>query len=306
MGQSSQPLTQSSFTPYHAMAFGAFFIWGLFPLFFKQLAHIDAVETLAHRMLWSTVLIIAYLSFKFRKHLPQIIQLFKEKGGLLLITALLISFNWGIYVYSVNTNRVLDASLGYFINPLFNIAIGLLFFGERLSRAQWIALGLAILGAGNEMVRLGGLPWISMGMALSFALYAGIRKKMNVDATYAFLIETLIMTPIAVVYLIYLYSQPNGLAHIQPLDPIFFVLCGLMTVVPLTWFNQSARFVPLSTLGLIQYIAPSMLFLFGWMLYKEPLDLERLLSFCFIWLGLIIVVFSHSIKRIYKAPVDAT
>jgi chloramphenicol-sensitive protein RarD len=282
---------------YYAMALGAFLIWGFFPIFFKELSHIDALETLAHRLLWSTVIVIVYLSLQATFHWPKIKHLILTQSGWLFLTAMFISINWGIYLYSVNTNRVLDASLGYFINPLLNIVIGLLFFRERLSRVQWIALALAIAGAINEIIRLGSLPWVSLGMAFSFAIYAGLRKKINVDATYGFLVETLLAAPLSIGYLLYLYLGPKGIEHLQPLDPLLFILCGLFTLIPLTWFTQAARFVPLSSLGLFQYLAPSILFLLGVLLYKEPIDIERLLSFSFIWAGLALVVLSHSMKQ---------
>lgn len=283
---------------HYAMALGAFILWGLFPVFFKQLSHIDALETLAHRLLWSALLIGFFIAFKLSYHLPKIIQIAKKHSQWLLITASLISFNWGIYLYAINTDRILDASLGYFISPLINIAIGLVFFKERLNKVQCIALLLAIFGAINEILRLGGLPWISMGAAISFAFYAGVRKHLNVDSTYAFLLETLLFLPISLGYLAYLYFGSTGMQHLKFSDLFYFILCGLLTLLPLTWFNQAARFVPLSSLSLFQYITPSMIFFFGFIVYKEPLDFSRLLSFACIWVGLGLIVCSHFVRQI--------
>lgn len=287
-----------SISHHYTMALGAFILWGLFPVFFKQLSHIDALETLAHRLLWSALLIVFYIAFNLSYHLPKILEIAKKHIQWLLITASLISLNWGIYLYAINTDRILDASLGYFISPLINIAIGLVFFKERLNKVQCIALILAMLGAINEILRLGGLPWISLGTATSFAFYAGLRKHLNVDSTYAFLLETLLFLPMSLGYLAFLYLKSTGVYHLDVSDVFYFVLCGLLTLLPLTWFNQAARFVPLSSLSLFQYITPSMIFFFGFIVYKEPLDLSRLLSFACIWIGLGLIVCSHCIRQI--------
>jgi chloramphenicol-sensitive protein RarD len=280
--------------PFYAMlAYGA---WGLFPLYWKQFGAIAGptspgitpAEILSHRMIWSLVLLVGLLVGlgrweDFAKALAQ-----GRIRGLLLLSATLLACNWGLYIYGVNSDRVVETSLGYFINPLVTVLLGAIYFRERFSRAQGLALGLAALGVGFFVLRLGQVPWIALGLAMSFAFYGLLRKVIAIAPLTGLAIETLLLTPVALIYVTQLQLRGAGHFGQSPKLTLLFIGCGLVTALPLLWFNNAAKRLRLSTLGLFQYLAPSLQLLLGVFGYGEPFTPVHGVTFGLIWLGLLI------------------
>lgn len=270
-------------------AASAYTLWGLAPLYFKQLDFIAATEILIHRVIWSFLLLFIILfAMKQLKIVWQLLQ----KPGLVLIllcSALLLCANWGVFIWAVNNHHMLDTSLGYYINPLFNILLGMLFLGERLRWLQWLAVALAATGVMVQVIMLGALPWVSLFLAGSFAVYGLIRKKVAVDALSGLFIESLLLLPFAVAYWYWLpASATSDLTGNSLSLNLLLVLAGVVTTAPLLCFIAGARRLQLSTMGFFQYIGPSFTFVFGVWLYQEPLDTAKLITFGFIWLALFI------------------
>ncbi|MFC3912868.1 EamA family transporter RarD [Pseudaeromonas sharmana] len=268
-------------------ALSAFLIWGVCPIYFKWLTAVPAGEILTHRIIWSCVLLLVLLvvtrqGYKVRQVLRQPRQLLN-----LTLSALLVAGNWLLFIWSVNHNHLLEASLGYYINPLLNILLGMLFLGERLRRLQWLAVGLATLGVLIQVVMIGHLPWIALTLAGSFGIYGLIRKKIPVDAQSGLFVETLLLLPLALFYLLAIADSPTSDMSANPLSlNLLLLAAGVVTTVPLLLFTAGARLIPLSTLGFIQYLGPSLMFLLAITLYGEPIQGAKLLTFGFIWLAL--------------------
>jgi chloramphenicol-sensitive protein RarD len=262
---------------------GAYILWGLLPLYLKLLAGIPAPDVLANRILWSLLLIGTIMLVTSGG--PRLRAVVTQPKLLLLLfaSALLIALNWLIYTWAILNGHVLDTSLGYFINPLISIVFGVVLLGERLSRLQWLAVGLAATGVGVLTIATGSLPLVSLGVALSFALYGLVRKFAAVDAVTGLLVETLILTPVALGWLL---TRPTGLFGHPPATELLLVAGGALTAVPLLLFGVATRWLKLSTIGLMQYIAPTMVFLLAVFLFGEPLTTPRLLAFGCIWVGL--------------------
>ena len=268
-------------------ALSAFLIWGVCPIYFKWLTAVPAGEILTHRIIWSCVLLLVLLvvtrqGYKVRQVLRQPRQLLN-----LTLSALLVAGNWLLFIWSVNHNHLLEASLGYYINPLLNILLGMLFLGERLRRLQWLAVGLTTLGVLVQVVMIGHLPWIALTLAGSFGIYGLIRKKIPVDAQSGLFVETLLLLPLALFYLLAIADSPTSDMSANPLSlNLLLLAAGVVTTVPLLLFTAGARLIPLSTLGFIQYLGPSLMFLLAITLYGEPIQGAKLLTFGFIWLAL--------------------
>ncbi|UXI70132.1 EamA family transporter RarD [Tahibacter amnicola] len=284
------------------LAASAYLIWGLIPIYFKAVATVPAQEILAHRIVWSTpVALLLILLLRQPWQFGQIIRT-PRLLGLLLASALLVSTNWFIYTWAITHDRVLDTSLGYFINPLFTIALGVLVLRERLSRVQLAALVLAAVGVIWLIVARGELPWIALGLALSFGLYGLIRKHTCVNALNGFLVETVALVPLALIYLVWLEWTGAGLfVHAGTSLSLLLVLGGVLTAVPLSLFAAGVQRIPLTSLGFLQYASPSLVFLLAVFVYHEPFDRDRLMSFVFIWSGLAIVT-GHSLWQRRRAP----
>lgn len=276
-----------------AFAFGAFILWGLVPIFFKALSHVPALEFLGYRMIWSFIFLIILLFFRrpVKLLMPEIFRMISD-GKLVLmlfISAILISSNWLVYIWAVTNSRVLETSLGYFINPLMNVALGMFILGERLNRLKLLAVALAAAGVMYMMIIGGKIPWISLYLAASFALYGLVRKKAVVGAILGLWLEILMMLPFAIVYLIYLDMavRLDGAGH-DNYTLFMLMLSGAVTTIPLLLFALAARRLPLSMIGLIQYIAPTIAFFLSVFLWKEPFTTTHMVGFSFIWGGLII------------------
>ncbi|CAM2007000.1 EamA family transporter RarD [Acanthopleuribacter pedis] len=284
-----------------AYALAAFLFWGFAALFFKLLATASAFEILAHRVWWSCVLLALLL--RGMGKLRVALALFRDRQAMvtLLATALLVGSNWLVFIYSIVANRVLESSLGYFINPLVNVLLGMMFLGERLNPRQWFAVAAATAGVAYVTWQTGNLSWISLTLAGTFGLYGLLRKQTKVPAVEGLFVETVLLGPIALGAIF--WFELNGQAaflHQGRLIDLTFVLTGLVTTLPLLWFTAAARRLNLSTVGFFQYIAPSCMFLLGVFVFHEPFSRVQLVTFSLIWLGL--VVFSlDSLYRMKKA-----
>lgn len=270
-------------------AASAYSLWGLAPLYFKQIDFIPASEILIHRIVWSFVLLLlVLLALKQGAKVVAVLRQPKMLGWLLL-SAVLLGGNWGLFIWAVNNQHMLDASLGYYINPLLNVLLGMLFLGERLRRLQWTAVILAASGVLIQLITFGSLPWIALTLAGSFAIYGLMRKKLNVDAISGLFIESLLLLPLALWYWhSYADSSAVNLLHNSAALNGYLIAAGLVTTVPLLCFIAGARRLQLSTMGFFQYIGPSCMLVFGVWLYHEPFAAERLVTFGLIWLALLL------------------
>lgn len=269
-------------------------IWGMFPAFFPLLLPSGAVEVLAHRIVWTAVFMLIVLAAARR--LGTLRQLAPRTWALLAVAATLISINWGVYIYAVSNGHVTDAALGYFINPLFSVALGVLVFRERLNPAQWTALAIAVVAVLTIAVEAGSPPWIALGVAGSFALYGVVKKIVPVDPTVSVGMEAALMTPIALAYIAVLTATGGstflslGAGHTA-----LTVLTGPVTAVPLLLFAAAAQRLPLVSLGLLMYIIPSMAMTWGVAVGREPMPAARWVGFVLIWAAL--AVFSTDAVR---------
>jgi len=265
----------------------AFVIWGLTPIYWKLLVQVPAAEILAHRIVWGLFFIAGWMSLRGRW--PELLSVLKRPRTVaaLSLSTVFIAGNWGIFVWAVNADRVLSTSLGYFINPLVNVLLGLLVLGERLNTRQWVAVSLAAIAVTTLTIRQGQLPWISLVLAFSFAFYGLLRKTVNADAVVGLTFETMALGPLAAGFL--LYQKHRGVAafgHQSVEVNLLLVVAGAVTVVPLILFTLGVRRLPLSTAGLLQYIAPTCTFLLAVFLYNEPFTAAHAVSFGLIWTAL--------------------
>ncbi|MEU5215482.1 EamA family transporter RarD [Streptomyces sp. NPDC020807] len=267
--------------------FGAYAVWGLVPLFWPLLKPAGAVEILAHRMVWSLVFVgLALLALRRWSWIPELVR-DPRKLGLITVAAAVIAVNWGIYIWSVNNDRVVEASLGYFINPLVTIALGVLVLQERLRPVQWAAVGVGLAAVLVLSVGYGRPPWISLVLAFSFGVYGLVKKKVNLGGLESLAAETAVLFLPALGYLVWLGTRgtlvfgTEGVGHAALL-----VSTGIVTAVPLICFGAAAIRVPLSTLGLLQYLAPTFQFLLGVAYFHEEMPPERWAGFSLVWLAL--------------------
>ncbi|MGM0559981.1 MAG: EamA family transporter RarD [Pseudomonadota bacterium] len=267
----------------------AFSFWGLGPIYFKAVGHVGTLEVMAHRVVWC-VLLLALLVTLVRSW-PRILSALHDRRTLLLLAAstILITINWTTFIYGVNAGRVLETSLGYFINPLVTVFLGMIFLGEKLSLWRWISVGLAFIGIGIMAVEVEGLPWISLSLAFSFGFYGLVRKQAPLESFEGLFLETLLISPIALAFLLYLDWEGIGhFLHSGLTTDSLLILAGPVTALPLLWFTSAARRVRLSTVGFMQYIAPSMQFLLAVFLFGETFTDTHLITFGLIWCGLVI------------------
>ncbi len=271
----------------------AFVMWGLAPLYFKQLQYMPSVEILAHRVIWSALLLAVLIGM--RQHWSKIKDIISNKKtlGILVISASLLGFNWWLFIWAINTNHILDASLGYYINPLLNIALGMVFLKERLSKLQQSAVLLAIIGVTIQVVTFGSFPVIAFSLAISFSIYGLIRKTVSVDAVPGLLIESLVLIIPAVVYWYGFADSPaaNFLENNWSTNALN-IGAGLVTTAPLLCFVEAARRLNYSTLGFFQFIGPSIMFMFAVFYYMEEFGQDRWVTFGFIWAALALYCYS--------------
>lgn len=270
--------------PYAILAYSS---WGLLPIYWKFFAQIPAMEVLSHRILWSALFLVMVLWVqKRRSEFRQVWQ--AKKIGVLFTTSALLAFNWGLYIYGVNTDRVVETSLGYFINPLVNVLLGFLFLKERLHFGQQAAVGLASIGVAIFIWQFGAVPWIALALAFSFALYGLLRKMAAVAPLTGLAAETLLMTPVAIGLITYLNQTGNGHWGTSWQLTLLFIGCGVVTSFPLLWFNNAAQRLRLSTLGFFQYLAPSIQLMLGVFVYHEPFTSTHAITFGCIWTALLV------------------
>ena len=282
-------------------AVGAFMMWGFSPLYFKYLDFVPVDEILAHRVIWSVVVTALLITITGAWHKVRNILREPKKLAILAVSSLLISCNWMIFIWAINHERMLDASLGYFINPIMNVVLGLVFLKESLSRLKWIAVGLAFIGVLVQVIALGSLPWVSLVLPMSFATYGLVRKKVKVESLTGLFIETLLVAPIALYYLItFADSEYTNMAVNSWSLNLWLMFAGVATALPLIFFGQAALRLKLSTLGFFQYFAPSLLFLFAVVFYNEPLDMYKVITFLFIWSGIVLFMFEKQIVNRFR------
>lgn len=273
----------------------AFLIWGIFPIFWKTLDSIPAMEILAHRILWSFVFVtlLVFLSGQWQE-LKQV--LFHRSSWFpAFISSFLISVNWFLYIWAVNANHILETSLGYYINPLLSIFLGMLVLKERLNFWQLLALLSALIGVLVTTLQFGQVPWVALSLAVTFGLYGLSKKLTKFDVNIGLFMETLFVTPIAIAYLIYLQMKGVGSFAVAPLHINLLFLCsGIVTLLPLIWFALATKHANLSTVGFIQYMTPTMTLLLGVFVYGEAFSKHHLISFSFIWFALLLYSFSQS------------
>jgi chloramphenicol-sensitive protein RarD len=270
-------------------AIGAYVCWGLFPIYWKQLESVSALQLIGHRIGWSFILLLIVIlitrqwkSFRAAAFNPKILRIY-------LIAALLITVNWFTYVWAVNNNFVVETSLGYYINPLFSVLLGVIVFRERLRPSQWIPILLAAIGVIYLTVTYGSLPWIALTLAFSFGLYGLVKKTAPLGSLYGLTLETGLMFVPALAYLIFCEATGQGaFLHSGPLKDWMMLGAGVVTTIPLLLFASAAPRIPLTTIGVLQYINPTMQFLLGILVYKEPFTHDRLIGFGIVWAGLIL------------------
>jgi len=288
------------------LAASACFTWGLAPLYFKSLDFLPALEIVMHRIVWSFVLLLCLLALPLQGQRVWSILRSPRLLAWMLLTSMLLMGNWGLFIWAVNNSHMLDASLGFYINPLLNVLFGMLFLGERLRPLQWGALSLAGGGVLIQLVGLGSLPWVALVLASTFALYGLLRKTLDIDAISALFIESLLMLPAALWYWWHYAdsSATNLLDNAWTLN-LWLGAAGVITAVPLLCFIGAARRLQLSTVGFFQYIGPSFMFVFGVWLFGEALSAGKLLSFGFIWLALALYsvdALHHNRRSVPQSP----
>ena len=269
-------------------AFAAYFWWGIIPLFWREIDHIASFEIVVHRMLWSCVLVT--LLIVISREWTSFKLIFSQAKLLLrlFVASSLISANWAIFIWAVNSERLVETSLGYFINPLISVALGVVLFGEALRRRQVFALFVAALGVAYLFIVHGTFPWVSFVLAITFALYGAVKKTISLPATHGMAIETMCFFIPALAYLVYIESQGEGQFFELSSNPILLVLGGLFTLIPLLLFANAAKRISMTALGMMQYIGPTLQLIIGVLIYNEAFGRDQLIAFSFIWLALAI------------------
>jgi len=270
----------------------AYALWGVVAAYWKLLAHVAPVELLAHRALWGLLAFGVLVAIS--RQLRAVGAALRDTRVLatMALSATLLAINWGIFVWATVSGHLLDASLGYFINPLISVALGTLLLRERLARLQWIAIALAAIGVALLTWRAGRVPWVALMLAGTFGTYGLVRKMAKVDALVGSTVETLLIAPLALGYLV---LTPGAWGNADVSTHLLLVGTGIITAVPLVMFTSAARRLPLSTVGFLQYLAPTGQFLLAALAYGEPVPLDRLAAFVVIWVGL--VAFSVDLWR---------
>ena len=284
------------------LALAAYFIWGIAPAYFKFIDYVPADEIITHRIIWSFFFMIALISVSRQWSGIRRLCQTPVKILLLALSAVLIGGNWLLFIWAVNNHHMLEASLGYFINPLVNIVLGMIFLGERFRRMQWLAVFLAACGVLVQLWTFGSLPIIGLGLAFSFAFYGLLRKKIAVDAQTGMLFETLWLLPAAAIYLFGIADSPTSHMGDNPWSlNLLLIAAGVVTTVPLLCFTGAATKLRLSTLGFFQYIGPTLMFLLAVLFYGEVPGPDKMVTFGFIWMALVIFV-ADAVYTLRRTP----
>lgn len=277
----------------------SYLLWGFLPIYWKLLDHINSFEILASRIVWAFIFMIIVLLFSkklvaFGDVIRGMFQ-HKRQATALFLASLLITVNWFIYIWAVTHDRIIETSLGYYINPLISVLLGMIVLKERLSAAQYVSFGIAAIGVFILSFSYGQFPWISISLAVTFALYGLAKKLIQVDSGIGLTLETLVITPIALFYLLYLFLQnQNSLFSVSFNTDLLLIGSGAATAIPLLYFAKGAQKIPLSMLGFLQYIAPTIQLLIGIFVYHEQFSRLHLISFSFIWVALMFYTVSQT------------
>ncbi|HWT94146.1 MAG TPA: EamA family transporter RarD [Solirubrobacteraceae bacterium] len=286
-----------------AAGVGAYVLWGLLPLYWPLLEPAAPIEILAHRIAWSLILLAVVLAVSggFR----WVRELERRTVGLLALAAVLIAVNWGTYIYGVNSEHVVETSLGYFMNPLVTVALAVAVMGERLSGGQKIAVAIALLAVVVLTIDYGRPPWIAFTLAVSFALYGLVKKRAGVGGLQSVAVESAVLFVPAVAYLVWLEASGRGTVATEGAGHLALLsVSGVATAVPLILFGAAAVRIPLTTVGLLQYLAPTMAFLIGVLIYDEPMPASRLAGFALVWLALVIFTVD-AVRSVRRSRVSA-
>ena len=279
-------------------ALGCYLIWGLLPIYWGLLHHISAYSVLAHRIIWSAFFMsfIAIL-FNFQQFKKDCIHLKTNVSQLLLLftASLLVSSNWGLYIWAISNNRVMDTSFGYYINPLLNVVLGVFIFKEKLTFAQWFSVGLATIGIIFISLQMGSTPDLALAIALTFGLYGLVKKKLLIHPFTSIAFAAWLVVPLAIIYTTYIDTSWTAFQH-DSFTAALFVGSGLTTSVPLVLFSYGARLLPLNLLGFLQYLSPTIALLIAIFYFGESFDTNKMIAFSFIWVALGIYTASNYTK----------
>lgn len=268
-------------------ALSAFLLWGLAPVYFKLVASVSAFEVLAHRVVWSVVILAVVVQFQGGWQALRALD--RNTLKQLFFSSIFVSLNWLVFIWAVGQGRVLETSLGYFINPLITVLFGVVFLNETLRKWQVLAICLAFLGVSNQVVQLGYLPWVALALALGFASYGLMRKSIDIQPVQGLFVETVLLLPAALFYLAWLgYQDELVFGSLSLSMDGILIASGFMTTIPLLFFAAGARRLSLTVIGIVQYITPSITFFLAVFLYGESFSLAQLVSFVLIWLGLLV------------------
>ena len=289
MAQTTEPQPSGDTLAGFLYALGAYFLWGFLPLFMKALSHISPAEVIAHRVIWSVPIAGAVLLFTGRTADLKRALTTPKTLAMGAITAALISVNWGIYVWAIGTGHALDAALGYYINPLFSVFLGAVLLGEKLTRPQLVAIALAGLAVTILTIENGRLPWVALALTGTWGFYAYFKRSLPIGPNQGFMLEVLLLTIPALTYVVWL--QVQGTSHFvqgSTFDTVMLLSCGIITAVPLMLYANGAKLLRLSTIAMMQYIAPTMIFLTAVFVFGEPMGTARMIAFPMIWAALAI------------------
>lgn len=279
-------------------ALAAYILWGFFPLYFKAIQQVSALQILAHRIAWGFVFTLAVV-LVLRQWKEFRASVFNRRTFLIYAGAsVVLGINWFTYVWAVITNHVVESSLGYFINPIVSVLLGVIFLRERLRTFQWVAISMVTAGVVYLTITFGQLPWISLVLAVTFGFYGLLKKIAPLGALHGITLETAVLTIPSLAYLFIVNANGTGtFGHSTPLLDFLLVLSGPVTAIPLLLFATGARRIPLTTIGLLQYIAPTLQFLLGVLVFHEPFDQTRLIGFMIIWLALVLFSVENLLAR---------
>lgn len=268
-------------------AIAAYTMWGVAPIYFKLLQQVPALEILAHRIIWSFILVLLLIVGLRRWQRIKPVVTNKKQMLRLTIATFLLGGNWFLFIWAINNDHILDASLGYYINPLLNVAIGMVVFAERMRRMQLVAIALAVIGVLIQVISFGSVPWVALALACSFATYGAIRKRLPVDSMTGLWLETTILLPFMLIYVFFFANSgaSDMTSNTWQLN-LLLIAAGIVTTAPLLCFTAAAQRIRYATLGFFQYIGPSLMFILAVWVYAEPLAADKLVTFAIIWAAL--------------------
>lgn len=286
-------------------AAGAYLLWGILPVYWHLLAAAGANEILANRIIWSFVFMLLVLGLtgrwsSFKADVAELLQN-RRRCGLMLAASVIISMNWLTYIWAVNNQHVLDASVGYYINPLMSVLLGILWFNERLTMAKWVSIALATAGIVFMTWQMGNLPWVAVALATTFAIYGGVKKELGLNPFSSITLETLLLLPVSLGYVAYLAQI--GENHLQLAHPDLLLLLmgtGVVTATPLVLFSYGANLLPLNVLGFFQYISPTLTLLLGVFFFQEELTMVKAVALTCIWSGVLVFTMAESRNAMHK------